>query len=76
VRTSLRHVLADSHVSVVAIAVLLIWSLDSFLDAVWDPTLEAVSYLATTVAILGIPAPPSIYFCAADHARHVRLFCV
>jgi len=62
VKTSFRQALAASHVSAVTIAVLLIWSLNSFLDAVWDPTLEAVSYLATALAILGIPAPPLFTF--------------
>ena len=56
-RTSLRQILADSHVSAVAIVVLLIWSLGFLIDAVWNPILQAVSYLATAVAILGLPAP-------------------
>lgn len=61
-KTSFRQILADSHVSAVAIVVLLLWSLDFLLDAVWNPTLEAVSYLATAVAILGFPVPPLFTF--------------
>jgi hypothetical protein len=62
VKTSFRQILADSHVSAVAIVVLLLWSLDYLLDAVWDPTLQAVSYLATAAAILGLPTPPLFTF--------------
>lgn len=56
-KTSLRQILADSHVSAVAIAVLLIWSLDYLFDAIWNPALHALSYLATAVAIRGVPSP-------------------
>jgi hypothetical protein len=62
VKTSFRQILTDSHVSAVAIVVLLLWSLNYLLDAVWDPTLQAVSYLATAVAILGLPTPPLFTF--------------
>lgn len=61
-RTSIRQILADSHVSAVAIVVLLIWSVDFLLNAVWDPVLQAVSYLAAAVAILGLPTPPLFTF--------------
>ncbi|MGC1686374.1 MAG: hypothetical protein WA734_12195 [Candidatus Acidiferrales bacterium] len=54
-KTSLRQILADSHISAVAIAVLLIWSLDSILEALWGPTLNAANFLFTAVAILGLP---------------------
>jgi hypothetical protein len=60
-KPSLRQVLADSHVSAVAIAILLIWSFDSVLDAFWNPFVNVFSFLATAVAILGLPyIPPQL----------------
>jgi hypothetical protein len=62
-KPSFRQVLADSHVSAVAIAILLIWSFESVLDAFWDPFLNAFSFLITAVAILGLPyIPPQLSF--------------
>jgi hypothetical protein len=55
VRPSLRKILAYSHVSVVAIAVLLFWSLDSAVLALWGPLSRAASFLFTAVLILDIP---------------------
>jgi hypothetical protein len=55
VNSSLRKILADSHVSAVAIAVLLFWSLDSAFWALWGPVSRAVGFLFMAVAILGIP---------------------
>jgi|SRR5271156_1055061 hypothetical protein len=55
VKSSLRKILADSHVSAVAIAVLLFWSLDSAFWALWGPVSRAVGLLSMAVAILGIP---------------------
>jgi uncharacterized membrane protein YccF (DUF307 family) len=55
VKSSFRDTLADSHVSAVAIVVLLFWSLDSGLRALWNPLSSIVEYLTTAVAILGIP---------------------
>jgi hypothetical protein len=60
-KTSLRQILADSHVSAVAIAVLLLWSFDSVLEALWGPTLNAASFLFTAVAIFGLPYIPPIF---------------
>ena len=54
-QTSLRESLAESHVSAVTIAVLLIWSLDSGFQALWGPLSRAVRFLFTAVAILDIP---------------------
>lgn len=54
-KPSLREILAESHVSAVAIALLLVWSLDSGFRALWDPLARAVSFLATAIAIFGIP---------------------
>jgi len=55
VKPSLRQVLADSHISAVAIAVLLLWSLDAGFRALWGPLFRAVGLLFTGVAIMGIP---------------------
>ena len=55
VKLSLRKILADSHVSAVAIAVLLFRSLDSAFWALWGPLSRVVSFLFTAVAILDIP---------------------
>ena len=55
VKPSLREVLADSHVAAVAIAVLLLWSLDSAFRALWEPLYSALSFLVTAVLILDIP---------------------
>jgi hypothetical protein len=55
VKPSLREVLVDSHIAAVAIAVLLLWSMDSAFRALWNPLCSAVSYLVTVVAILDIP---------------------
>jgi hypothetical protein len=55
VKPSLREIFADSHVSAVAVAVLLFWSLDSAFWALWGPLSRATSFLFTAVAILNIP---------------------
>jgi hypothetical protein len=58
-KLSLRQVLADSHVCAVAIAVLLIWSFNSAVEALWEPFFGLVSYLITAIAILGLPYIPT-----------------
>jgi hypothetical protein len=55
VKPSLREVLADSHISAVAIAVLLLWSLDAGFRALLGPLSRVGSLLFTGVAIMGIP---------------------
>jgi hypothetical protein len=55
VMRSVRETLADSHISAVAIAVLLLWSLDSGFRALWSPLARAANFLFTAVAILDIP---------------------
>jgi hypothetical protein len=55
VKTSFREILADSHISAVAIGVFLLWSLESTARAVWSPLFSAASFLFTAVAILDIP---------------------
>ena len=54
-KPSLREILADSHIPAVAIAVLLVWSLDSVFRALWDPVSRAATFLFTAVAILDVP---------------------
>ena len=62
-RPPLRRVLADSHVAAVAIALFLLWSLDAAFRALWPPVFDALRYVFTAVAILGIPYPsfPSVH---------------
>ena len=54
-KASLRQTLADSHVAAVAIAFLLLWSLDDGFRALWAPLPQATVWLATGIAIRGIP---------------------
>ena len=53
--TSIREVLADSHVAAVAIAVLVIGALDSVGEAVWPPLNRILTFLGTAIAIRDIP---------------------
>jgi hypothetical protein len=55
VKPSLRALLADSHVSAIAVAVLLVWSLDEAFRALAGPFLRVTDFLINAVAILGIP---------------------
>lgn len=59
VRPPLRTTLAESHISAITIAVLLLWSLSSlwsiFLVLV-RPSFRIAEYLVTAVAIRGIPS--------------------
>jgi hypothetical protein len=54
-RFSLRQALRDSHVSAVAIAVLLFWSFKWIIDGLWEPFSRLAKFLFTAVAILDIP---------------------
>jgi hypothetical protein len=79
VKPSLKEVLADSHIAAVAIAVLLLWSLDGIFRALWSPVYRVLGFLFTAVAILDVPfISPTLtgedrlmlittflYFCAA-----------
>ena len=49
------HVLAESHISAVTIAVLLLWTLDWGVRGVWTLVVPAADYVVTAIAILGIP---------------------
>ncbi len=51
----LRERLADSHVAAIAVAALLVWSLDAGFRAVWVPLGRVVDYLASAIAIVDIP---------------------
>lgn len=55
VRNSLRSAVVDSPISVVAIAVLLLWSLDSAVQVLGWLWFPATDYLATVIATLGSP---------------------
>lgn len=58
-KPSLRKVLADSHVCVVAIAVLVFFSLNyAFWAALSWPLVQSADFLVTAVAIRGIPSGP------------------
>ncbi len=52
---SLAQILAASHISAVAIAVLLIWSFDWGFRALLSLVIPAADFLVTAVAIRGIP---------------------
>jgi hypothetical protein len=58
-KPSLRETLAASQVSVVAIAVLLLWFLDLGFRALWGPLWRIVTFLFTAVAIRDVPYVPS-----------------
>ena len=50
-----RQALTDSHISAVAIVILLVWSLEWTFQAVWEPFLRLAEFLITAVAIHDIP---------------------
>lgn len=54
-KPALRETLAESHISGIAIAVLLFWSLNLAFRALWEPSLRVAEYLFTAAAIRGIP---------------------
>jgi hypothetical protein len=47
VRPSLREILADTHIAAVAIAVLLLWTLDGTFQALWAPLSSVAGFLLT-----------------------------
>ena len=51
----MRTTLAERHIAAVAIAVLLIWSVQSFCQALWPPLSRVLEFVFTGIAILGIP---------------------
>jgi hypothetical protein len=54
-KPSLREVLEISHVAAVCIGILLLWSIESALRALWDPLWRGLDFIINAVAILGIP---------------------
>jgi hypothetical protein len=52
---SLSQVLAESHISTVAIAVLLLWTLDWGVRGLWTLVVPAADFVVTAIAIRGIP---------------------
>jgi hypothetical protein len=55
VKPTLREILAKSHISAIAIAVLLLWSLNSAFLPLWGPSFRVAEYLITAIAIRDIP---------------------
>lgn len=54
-KPTISEILADSHVSAIAVALLLVWSLEAVMEALRDPVFYAADYLFTAIGILGIP---------------------
>jgi hypothetical protein len=55
VKPSVRETLAETHISAVAIALLLLWSLDSGVQALWGPLYRTAGFLFTALAIWDVP---------------------
>ena len=54
----LRQVLAESHVAVVTVAALLMWTLDAIFRGLWDPAYRLGAFVLTGIAIWDIPYIP------------------
>ena len=54
-KSTVREVLVDSHVSAFAVVVLLLWSLDAGFKALWIPLSRAATVLFAAVAIFDTP---------------------
>ena len=59
-RPSLRTALAGSHISAVAVAVLLVWSLDQGFRALAHPLARIINFLSDRVTIFNIPSASSM----------------
>ena len=55
-KVALRESLAESRVAAVTIAVLMILSLANFFDALWTPGYRFFYFVATAIAIMGMPS--------------------
>jgi hypothetical protein len=55
-KPSVRQVLADSHIAAIAILLLLLWPIEPVLRTLWLPLDNLGSFLATAVAIRGVPS--------------------
>lgn len=83
-KPSLREILAESRVSIVGIAVLLLSFLDLGFRALWGPLWRLVTFLFTAVAILDIPYIPhnlglvdrTMLFSASLNAAQAMLYLV
>lgn len=51
-----RAILAESHVARVAVAVLLLWTIEWTIWSLWTPLFFAVDYISNALAIWGIPS--------------------
>jgi hypothetical protein len=74
VNPSLREVLAESHIAAVAIAVLLVWSLEWLLDALWIPFFRVGEFVINAIAILGIPYDSHVFDFADRQTVFFSLF--
>ena len=63
----IREILIHSGVAAVAVAVLLLWTIDLAFHALWNPFWRLVDFIGTAIAIRGIPYIP-LKFTAADEA--------
>lgn len=55
-KPSIREILAKSHVAAIAVALLLVWSVESLLWSLWKPLYRLSIFLVTAVSILGVPS--------------------
>jgi len=69
----LRQVLADSHISEVAIAALLLRSLEQAIRALWTPLERFAVFLFTAIAILDVPYF-SLTLSSVDRLLLTRIF--
>jgi hypothetical protein len=69
-----RQVLADSHIAAVTIALLLLWAIEGVFQSLWPYLTGIVQYIATAIAILGIPYGS---FISLNHLRFLySLVCL
>ncbi|MGA8290820.1 MAG: hypothetical protein WBF45_19400 [Acidobacteriaceae bacterium] len=52
---SFRKTLADSHVAAIVLALLLFWPTQAVLQAMREPLIRAVTFIATMIAIRDVP---------------------
>jgi hypothetical protein len=57
-QSSLRRVLADSHIAAVTIAVLVMWALVGTFRGLWAPAYRLGAFVLTAIAIWDIPYIP------------------
>lgn len=64
-KRSLRQALVESHIAAVTIALLLLWSLNNFVDALWKELPRTIEFVVTVVAIRDIPYSARTFTVAA-----------